>query len=174
MGRAPATSCASTLAFAVDMSLTLTGSNEHVDAYPFVCVVMFVDPFEIRCDLADAGQCRLSDVSNMIGGETGLRCGDGSMLKARGPGVGSAVVMQGRYVHHVALKAFNTPEVRHLRCDASRRWTDTYRQRITMVCSLRAKDPMLEDASEARHNIHCVSKPNRFKYVLFHGSTTLY
>jgi hypothetical protein len=101
--------------------------HEHIDAYPFVCVVM------------------LSDVSNMIGGETGLRCGDGSMIKARGPGVGSAVVMQGRYIRHVALRAFNTPE------------------RITMVCSFRAKDPMIEDSSDLV-TIRPVSKANRLNY----------
>lgn len=52
--------------------------NEHHDAYPFVAV------------------CMLSDVSQMVGGETAIRCGDGSMIKARGPEVGSCVVMQVR------------------------------------------------------------------------------
>lgn len=58
----------------------------------------------------------LSDVKNMVGGETGLRCADGSMLKARGPGIGSAVMLQGRYVSHIALKAYNTPEVNVSSC----------------------------------------------------------
>lgn len=39
----------------------------HVDSYPFVCVVM------------------MSDVSNMIGGETALKTGTGETLKVRGP-----------------------------------------------------------------------------------------
>lgn len=39
----------------------------HVDSYPFVCVLM------------------LSDCTNMIGGETALRTGNGNILKVRGP-----------------------------------------------------------------------------------------
>ena len=39
----------------------------HTDSYPFVCVLM------------------LSDCSKMIGGETALRTGDGSIMKVRGP-----------------------------------------------------------------------------------------
>ena len=39
----------------------------HTDSYPFVCVTM------------------LSDCTNMIGGETALRTGDGNILKVRGP-----------------------------------------------------------------------------------------
>ena len=39
----------------------------HTDAYPFVCVTM------------------LSDCTNMIGGETALRTGDGEIMKVRGP-----------------------------------------------------------------------------------------
>lgn len=41
----------------------------HTDAYPFVCVTM------------------LSDCTNMIGGETALRTGDGEIVKVRGPGM---------------------------------------------------------------------------------------
>lgn len=39
----------------------------HTDSYPFVCVTM------------------LSDCSNMAGGETALRKGDGGIVKVRGP-----------------------------------------------------------------------------------------
>lgn len=39
----------------------------HTDSYPFVCVTM------------------LSDCTNMIGGETALKTGNGSILKVRGP-----------------------------------------------------------------------------------------
>ena len=39
----------------------------HTDSYPFVCVTM------------------LSDCTNMIGGETALRTGDGEIVKIRGP-----------------------------------------------------------------------------------------
>ncbi len=39
----------------------------HTDSYPFVCVTM------------------LSDCTNMIGGETALRTGDGDTVKVRGP-----------------------------------------------------------------------------------------
>lgn len=39
----------------------------HTDSYPFVCVTM------------------LSDCTNMIGGETALRTGDGEIVKVRGP-----------------------------------------------------------------------------------------
>ncbi len=39
----------------------------HQDSYPFVCVLM------------------LSDCTDMVGGETALRTGDGSIIKVRGP-----------------------------------------------------------------------------------------
>lgn len=41
----------------------------HTDSYPFVCVLM------------------LSDCTDMIGGETALRTGNGSVMKVRGPGM---------------------------------------------------------------------------------------
>lgn len=46
----------------------------HTDSYPFVCVTM------------------LSDCTNMIGGETALRKGDGGIMKVRGPGMVSLLV----------------------------------------------------------------------------------
>tara|TARA_R110002060_G_scaffold39569_1_gene50750 strand:+ start:568 stop:1638 length:1071 start_codon:yes stop_codon:yes gene_type:complete len=83
----------------------------HNDSYPWVCVVM------------------LSDPTGMIGGETALRKGDGSLLKVRGPEVGCAVMMQGGLINHVALKALGNGE------------------RITMVTSFRPKNALAYDSS---------------------------
>ena len=83
----------------------------HNDSYPWVCV------------------CMLSDPTGMIGGETALRKGDGSILKVRGPGIGYAVMMQGGLISHVPLKAMGMGE------------------RITMVTSFRPKDPNAYDKS---------------------------
>jgi hypothetical protein len=88
-----------------------TVGNWHTDSYPWVCVVL------------------LSDPTGTTGGETGLRKGDGSILKVRGPGMGWAVMMQGRCIDHIALKAFGTGE------------------RITMITSFRPKDPLAKDGS---------------------------
>ncbi|EEQ88627.1 hypothetical protein RJZ56_000367 [Blastomyces dermatitidis] len=81
----------------------------HTDSYPFVCVTM------------------LSDCTNMVGGETALRKGDGSIVKVRGPQMGCAVVLQGRYIEHQALRALGGTE------------------RITMVTSFRPRSPALPD-----------------------------
>ncbi|KAI4145283.1 MAG: hypothetical protein L6R39_003862 [Caloplaca ligustica] len=81
----------------------------HTDSYPFVCVTM------------------LSDCTSMIGGETALRKGNGEIVKVRGPGMGCAVVLQGRYIEHQALRALGTTE------------------RITMVTSFRPRCPNLPD-----------------------------
>lgn len=114
----------------------------HTDSYPFVCVTM------------------LSDCTNMIGGETALRLGNGEVMKVRGPqmvsflahvaeglhslsstipepknGVicltdlsqGCAVVLQGRYIEHQALRALGATE------------------RITMVTSFRPKSSAIKD-----------------------------
>ncbi|KAK4940479.1 hypothetical protein LTR10_019463 [Elasticomyces elasticus] len=81
----------------------------HTDSYPFVCVTM------------------LSDCTNMIGGETALRKGDGEVMKVRGPGMGHAVVLQGRYIEHQALRAFGGSE------------------RITSVTSFRPKSAFVRD-----------------------------
>ncbi|KAH0534102.1 hypothetical protein FGG08_007299 [Glutinoglossum americanum] len=83
----------------------------HKDSYPFVCVVM------------------LSDASQMIGGETALRTGTGEILKVRGPQMGNAIVLQGRYISHQALRAIGTTE------------------RITMVTSFRPRSPSVRDDS---------------------------
>ncbi|KAK3374789.1 hypothetical protein B0H63DRAFT_480885 [Podospora didyma] len=81
----------------------------HTDSYPFVCVVM------------------LSDCTEMIGGETALRTGSGSVLKIRSPQMGHAIVLQGRYITHAALRSLNAVE------------------RITMVTSFRPRNPHARD-----------------------------
>ncbi|KAF2454886.1 hypothetical protein BDY21DRAFT_387327 [Lineolata rhizophorae] len=81
----------------------------HTDSYPFVCVLM------------------LSDCTNMVGGETALLANDGNVLKVRGPQMGCAVVLQGRYITHQALRALGAQE------------------RITMVTSFRPKSPHIRD-----------------------------
>jgi hypothetical protein len=81
----------------------------HRDSYPFVCVTM------------------LSDCREMTGGETALRMGDGEVLKVRGPQMGHAVVLQGRYIEHQALRALGAAE------------------RITMVTSYRPRSPRVRD-----------------------------
>ncbi|PKX93056.1 uncharacterized protein P174DRAFT_373107 [Aspergillus novofumigatus IBT 16806] len=81
----------------------------HTDGYHFVCVVM------------------LSDCEDMIGGETELRKGNGETIKIRGPQMGSAVILQGRYIEHRALRALGMTE------------------RITMVTSFRPRSAAIPD-----------------------------
>ncbi|KAN0075728.1 hypothetical protein V8E54_006998 [Elaphomyces granulatus] len=81
----------------------------HTDSYPFVCVTM------------------LSDCTNMIGGETALRKGNGEIVKVRGPQMGSAVILQGRYIEHRALRALGMTE------------------RISMVTSFRPRSSLAKD-----------------------------
>ncbi|KAI9650145.1 hypothetical protein NHQ30_000158 [Ciborinia camelliae] len=81
----------------------------HRDSYPFVCVLM------------------MSDTTGMVGGETALRTGYGDIKKVRGPSKGCAVVLQGRYIDHQALRAFGGQE------------------RITMVTSFRPRSPHTRD-----------------------------
>lgn len=83
----------------------------HNDSYPWVCV------------------CMLSDPTGMVGGETAMRKGDGEIMKVRGPQIGSAVMMQGGLINHVALKSHGSGE------------------RITLVTSFRPKDPLAHDMS---------------------------
>ncbi|KAF2759236.1 hypothetical protein EJ05DRAFT_485284 [Pseudovirgaria hyperparasitica] len=83
----------------------------HTDSYPFVCVTM------------------LSDCTDMVGGETALRTADGNVIKVRGPGKGCAVVLQGRYITHQALRALGA------------------RERITSVTSFRPRSAQLKDDS---------------------------
>ncbi|KAL1972380.1 hypothetical protein VTN31DRAFT_6794 [Thermomyces dupontii] len=86
----------------------------HTDSYPFVCVTM------------------LSDCREMIGGETAIRKGDGEVMKVRGPQMGSAVILQGRYIEHQALRALGTTE------------------RISMVTSFRPRSSALRDDTVLR------------------------
>ncbi|KAG5768102.1 hypothetical protein H9Q72_004270 [Fusarium xylarioides] len=81
----------------------------HKDSHPWVCVVM------------------LSDARNMVGGETELMKGDGTTIKVRGPTMGYATLLQGRYITHTAAPCENMPE------------------RITIVTSFRLKNPLLID-----------------------------
>ncbi|KAK7424164.1 hypothetical protein QQZ08_008770 [Neonectria magnoliae] len=92
----------------------------HKDSHPFVIVVM------------------LSDARNMEGGETVLMGGDGKTISVRAPQMGSAVVLQGRHISHVALPATNMPE------------------RITIVTSFRPRDPTLADET-TNANVRCES-----------------
>ncbi|KAL1853684.1 hypothetical protein Plec18167_005108 [Paecilomyces lecythidis] len=81
----------------------------HYDSFPFVCVTM------------------LSDCTGMVGGETAIRKPNGEIMKVRGPAEGTAVVLQGRYIEHQALKALGG------------------RERISMVTCFRPKSPFVKD-----------------------------
>ncbi|KAI1497228.1 hypothetical protein F5X99DRAFT_413319 [Biscogniauxia marginata] len=94
--------------------------NWHYDSYPFVCVTM------------------LSDCSTMIGGETALRTGTGEIMKVRGPQMGCAVVLQGRYIEHQALRALGATE------------------RISMVTSFRPRSPTIRDDTVLT-TVRCIS-----------------
>ncbi|KAK6204738.1 uncharacterized protein RJT21DRAFT_117182 [Scheffersomyces amazonensis] len=83
----------------------------HRDSYPFVCVLM------------------LSDTTKMIGGETGLKMGNGNFAVVPGPKKGYAAILQGRMIEHIAKSPVGATE------------------RITMVTSYRAKDPIKKDCS---------------------------
>ncbi|EGU83298.1 hypothetical protein FOXB_06149 [Fusarium oxysporum f. sp. conglutinans Fo5176] len=84
------------------------GFSWHYDSFPFVCVTM------------------LSDCSDMKGGETAVLKGDGEVLKVRGPSMGTAVILQGRYVQHAALKAIG-------------------KERISFITAFRPKSPFVKD-----------------------------
>ena len=103
----------------------------HVDAYPWVCV------------------CMLSDPEGMIGGETGLQKGDGSVVKMLGPGIGWAVMMQGGCINHIALRAYGCSE------------------RITMVTSFKAKDPLARDMS----TLNITNKSSRLEELFLQWTT---
>ncbi|RDW62988.1 uncharacterized protein DSM5745_10099 [Aspergillus mulundensis] len=100
-----------------EKTLTLMSGKEdelpavawHYDSFPFVCVTM------------------LSDCTDMVGGETALRTPSGEIMKVRGPAMGTAVVLQGRYIEHQALKASGG------------------RERISMVTCFRPKSPLIKD-----------------------------
>ncbi|KAL4952958.1 hypothetical protein BDW69DRAFT_200450 [Aspergillus filifer] len=106
----------------------------HYDSFPFVCITM------------------LSDCTGMIGGETAIKLPSGEIKKVRGPAMGYAVVMQGRYLEHQALKAVGG------------------RERISMVTPFRAKDPLVTDEivlAGVRCNSHLDELyPQYFEYRL--------
>ncbi|KAE8346098.1 hypothetical protein BDV24DRAFT_158895 [Aspergillus arachidicola] len=81
----------------------------HYDSFAFVCVTM------------------LSDCKGMIGGETAIRMPSGEVRNIHGPAMGTAVVMQGRYLEHQALKALGG------------------RERISMVTAFRPKSHLVRD-----------------------------
>ncbi|MEB3292887.1 MAG: hypothetical protein VKJ24_06990 [Synechococcales bacterium] len=83
----------------------------HVDDYPFVCIVMLSDPTQFE------------------GGETVIRDNRGGIIELQFPGVGYAVIVQGRYVVHCARRAFNVKE------------------RIAMIPSYLPANPMVEDTT---------------------------
>ncbi|KAH7384983.1 hypothetical protein BKA64DRAFT_154459 [Cadophora sp. MPI-SDFR-AT-0126] len=90
----------------------------HRDSTQISCVVM------------------LSDTSTMDGGETAIRIGDGSILKARGAKMGGAVLIQGAHLTHAALRATNAPE------------------RISMVTSFAFADTRLDDSGTSLRSIN--------------------
>ncbi|KAF5639079.1 2OG oxygenase superfamily [Fusarium sp. NRRL 52700] len=119
-----------------DQNIPLQGTDDqvssvawHYDSVPFVCVTM------------------ASDCTGMVGGETAIKLPNGDVQKVRGPSQvsngfrkfigykvltscqGTAVIMQGRYIYHQALKAFGG------------------RERIAMITSFRAKSPLVRDES---------------------------
>lgn len=52
----------------------------------------------------------LSDTECMVGGHTYLRRGDGAPQKVEGPSLGTAVVLQGGQIEHLAARAFGSSE----------------------------------------------------------------
>lgn len=77
----------------------------------------------------------LSDTTTMIGGETSLRLGGeqkGKVVSIPGPQLGYASVLQGRLIEHIAPKPLGSSE------------------RITMVTSYRAKNPLKHEGSVLR------------------------
>ncbi|PVI00285.1 hypothetical protein DM02DRAFT_527362 [Periconia macrospinosa] len=86
----------------------------HTDSYPIVCVLM------------------MSDCTGMVGGETAVQSVDGGITKVRGPTQGCAVILQGRYITHQALRAHGGKE------------------RITSVTSFRPKSAFIRDDTELR------------------------
>ena len=95
----------------------------HRDSTQISCVVM------------------LSDTSTMDGGETAIRIGDGSILKARGAKMGGAVLIQGAHLTHAALRTTNAPE------------------RISMVTSFAFADTRLDDSGTSLRSVN-LDHPN--------------
>lgn len=92
----------------------------HRDSYPFVCVVMLSDAsamiggetaLKVRLVLATFPQVPRHQNSPQTSSTLSFQCGDGSIARARGPAAGQGVIMQGRYIEHAGLKAYNSSEV---------------------------------------------------------------
>ncbi|KAI5788490.1 hypothetical protein EDC01DRAFT_631418 [Geopyxis carbonaria] len=93
----------------------------HYDSYPWVCVAM------------------ISDTTDMVGGETVIRRGDGVIQGISQPGMGSAMMLQGGLVKHLALPTSSSAG-----------------DRITIITSFRPKAVGLYDSSFMT-NIRCYS-----------------
>ncbi|KAG8625261.1 hypothetical protein KVT40_007012 [Elsinoe batatas] len=99
----------------------LSGSSVipwHYDSYPYVCIIM------------------LSDTTNMRGGETFI---SGQEIQAvEGPTLGTAVLLQGGKVKHLAARTFGSAErittITSFRADVAGTWDDSY------LANLRAYD----------------------------------
>ncbi|KAF4963203.1 hypothetical protein FSARC_8781 [Fusarium sarcochroum] len=78
----------------------------------------------------------LSDTSTMVGGETAVRLGDGTIIKSRGANIGGAVMMAGGYLEHAALRATNCNE------------------RLSLVNSYAFADPIADDTATNLRSIH--------------------
>lgn len=81
----------------------------HRDSYPFVCILM------------------LSDCGSMGGGETAVLKANGDIERIHNLAKGCAIVLQGRYITHKALRTLGNPE------------------RITSVTSFRPKSSFVRD-----------------------------
>lgn len=88
-----------------------SGVSWHYDSPPLVCVMM------------------LSAPPNMIGGETGIRLGDESVMRIPNTKVGCATMLQGRVIKHIATKPLNNFD------------------RISYVTSFIAEDPHRPDST---------------------------
>jgi hypothetical protein len=112
----------------------------HKDEVPVVCVVM------------------LSDTSTMEGGETAIRTGDGSIIKARGASMGGALLMQGGNAEHAALRATNCAE----RVSMVTSYAFANPDADDSCTSLKSADP-LEDSKPTMWNIFLEYKLKRLR-----------
>ncbi|RTE72560.1 hypothetical protein BHE90_013026 [Fusarium euwallaceae] len=78
----------------------------------------------------------LNDTSTMIGGETAVKTGDGTIIKTRGGAIGGAVMMAGGHLEHAALRAENCSE------------------RLSLVNSYVYADPDADDSSSTLKGFH--------------------
>jgi hypothetical protein len=95
----------------------------HKDQVPVVCVAM------------------LSDTRGMVGVETAIKTGDGFIAKLKSSTIGGAVIMQGRYIEHAALRAVNRPE------------------HISMMSSYAFADPNLDDQYTSLRSVDLANDP---------------